>query len=425
MNNIFLIGFELEEDKKKVLKGSPWLVSNMYFCLKGWFPDMILSQVSFQKVLIWVQIHDIPPNLLTHDRVVKIGVVFPVFHFYEPTLEAMLGWQGFIRARVEIETNMPLLPGIACLDQSGKEIWIKFKYERLGELCVRSGRITHPTSRCTKPPRPDEGVEKPAENSFGPWMRAKETLGKYYPAKKQVPLEWAEPNMEEVNPPNAEYNGRAPSTSSSSEKQGEDLVSRKRKLPEEDVLLSPISESARRGHTGLMNTVAELVTDLHDTAPIHASASKPSWKKMARRAKVVYQPTPVELIQAFEATVEGSKDAMGQEAGNGLEVIKQKGYAGHFLGHLQSGDGSIKLVMEQRCFLSWGGSSSACTRVVIYYVEFPPLICNYALWLGYNGDRYSCFATVFGDPETDYGGVRAPGHACGMASVRSCNHNCP
>ncbi|KAJ4831277.1 hypothetical protein Tsubulata_048795 [Turnera subulata] len=271
MNNIFLIGFELEEDKKKVLKGSPWLVSNMYFFLKGWFLDMILSQ-------------------------------------------------GFIRARVEIETNMPLLPGIAFLDQSGKELWIKFKYERLGELCVRCGRITHPTSRCTKPPRPDEGVEKPAENSFGPWMRAKETLGKYYPAKKQVPLEWAEPNMEEVNPPNAEYNGKAPSTSSSSEKQGEDPVSRKRKLPEEDVLLSLISESVRRGHTGLMNTVAELVTDLHDTAPIHASASKPSWKKMARRAKVVYQPTPVELIQAFEATVEGSKDAMGQEAGNGLEV---------------------------------------------------------------------------------------------------------
>ncbi|KAJ4831911.1 hypothetical protein Tsubulata_033093 [Turnera subulata] len=232
INNIFLIGFELEEDKKKVLKGSLWLIL------------------------------DIPPNLLTHNRVVKIGAVFTVFHFYEPTLEAMY----------------------------------------------------------IKPPRPDEGVEKPAENSFGPWIRAKETLGKYYPAKKHVPLEMAEPNIEEVNPPNTGYNGRAPSTSSSSEKQGEDPVSRKRKLPEEDVLLSPISESARRGHTGLMNTVAELVTDLHDTAPIHALSSKPSWKKMARRAKVVYQPTPVELIQAFEATVEGSKDAMGQEARNGLEV---------------------------------------------------------------------------------------------------------
>ncbi|KAJ4824578.1 hypothetical protein Tsubulata_044954 [Turnera subulata] len=49
-NNIFLIGFELEEDKKKVLKGSPWLVSNMHFCLKGWFPDMILSQVLVYQV---------------------------------------------------------------------------------------------------------------------------------------------------------------------------------------------------------------------------------------------------------------------------------------------------------------------------------------------------------------------------------------
>ncbi|KAJ4850429.1 hypothetical protein Tsubulata_037168 [Turnera subulata] len=43
-NNISLYGFELEVDKRKVLKGTPWPVPNMYLCLKGWYPDMILSQ---------------------------------------------------------------------------------------------------------------------------------------------------------------------------------------------------------------------------------------------------------------------------------------------------------------------------------------------------------------------------------------------
>ncbi|KAJ4849837.1 hypothetical protein Tsubulata_049244 [Turnera subulata] len=219
MNNVFLIGFELEEDKKKVLKGSPWLISNMHFCLKGWFPDMILSQVSFRQVLFWVKIHDIPPNLLSHERVVKIGAAFPVFHYYEPTLEAMLGWQGFIRARVEIATGAPLQPGVSCLDQKDKEIWIRLQYERL-----------------------------------------------------------------------------APDAATSS---------KKRKLVEVETLMSPIHESARRTHTGIMNTVAELITDLHDASPIHASASKPSWKKLARKAKVKYQPSQVDLIQEFEAMAEG------------------------------------------------------------------------------------------------------------------------
>ncbi|KAJ4844879.1 hypothetical protein Tsubulata_004376 [Turnera subulata] len=194
-NNVFLIGFELEEDKKKVLKGSPWLVSNMNFYLKGWYPDMILSQVSFRQVMFWVQLHDILSSLLIHEKIARIRAVFPVFHHSEPSLEAMLGWKGFIRAHVEIETDKPLLPGVACLDLNGKENWIKFQYERLGELCCRCGLITHPTNRCLRNPQPDEGIEREAEDSFGPWMRAKEMVGKHYPAIKQISLE----QQEDVN----------------------------------------------------------------------------------------------------------------------------------------------------------------------------------------------------------------------------------
>ncbi|KAJ4826775.1 hypothetical protein Tsubulata_001974 [Turnera subulata] len=169
-NYIFLIGFELEADKKKVLKGTPWLVSSMHFCLK-----------------------------VAHDKIFKIGSVFLVLHFYEPTLEAMLAWQCFIRARIEIATDMPLLPGVACRDSNGNEIWVHFLYERSGEICSRCGNITHPTSRCTKPSKPGEGIEKQAEDSYGPWMRVKELFGKHYPAKKQIPLEeQEEPSVKET-----------------------------------------------------------------------------------------------------------------------------------------------------------------------------------------------------------------------------------
>ncbi|KAJ4831474.1 hypothetical protein Tsubulata_015225 [Turnera subulata] len=148
-NNIFLIAFELEEDKKKVLKGSPWLVSNMHFCLKGWFPT-------------------------------------------EPT---MLGWQGFIRARIEVESEMPLLSGVMCLDQNGKEFWVRFQHERLGKLYCHCGKITHPRSRCLKPSRSGGRIERQAKDSFGLWMHAKEMLSKHYPARKQIPLEVQEKTM--------------------------------------------------------------------------------------------------------------------------------------------------------------------------------------------------------------------------------------
>ncbi|KAJ4845172.1 hypothetical protein Tsubulata_013692 [Turnera subulata] len=274
------------------------------FLLEGMVPGH--DPLPSSQALFWVQIHDIPPNLLTHDHVVKIGAVFLVFHFYEPTLEAMLGWQGCIRARVEIETDIPLIPGVACLDQAGREIWIKFKYERLGELCIRCGRITHPTGRCTKPIRLNEGVERPAEDSFGPWLRAREVFGKYYPARKQIPLDAIDENQGD-DEQNAEGgDGRTSPTPSITTGPCVGTVSKKRKMVKEEELQSPIKDSARRDHTGLMNTVAELVTDLRDFDPIHAFASRPTWNKMARRARIDYEPTTVELIQSFEATMEGT-----------------------------------------------------------------------------------------------------------------------
>ncbi|KAJ4835333.1 hypothetical protein Tsubulata_044461 [Turnera subulata] len=323
-NKVFLIGFELEEDKKKVLKGTPWLVSNMHFCLKGWYPDLILSQVSFRQVLFWVQIHDIPTALLSHEKIAKIGSVFPVFHHYEPSLEAMLGWQGFVRARVEIVSDMPLLPGVACLDQSGKEIWIRFQYERLGELCHRCGRITHPTIRCIKPHRQGEEGDRPAEENFGPWMRAKEVFGKHYPAKKQVSMDTPDVLTESDE---AQATGGDPNINAISPCSNNIItrsVSKKHKAVEE-VLMSPINENARRAHTGMMNTIAELVTDLHDASPIHSSASKPSWKRMARTTKVKYQPSTLDLIQAFdmeaEGRVSGNEDRPHHDIDNGVTDV--------------------------------------------------------------------------------------------------------
>ncbi|KAJ4847325.1 hypothetical protein Tsubulata_037254 [Turnera subulata] len=213
---------------------------------------------------------------------------------------------------------MPLLPGVACLDPTGKEIWVRFQYERLREICYRCSRFTHPTSRCPKPSRPGEGIERPTKDNYGPWMRAKELLGKHYPAKKQVPLDVQDEQMENGKMQDLDGDNNADITSSLPDGTGGGSVSKKRKVMEE-AILSLIKENAPRAHTGMMNTVAELITDLHDASPIHASASKPSWKKMARATKVKYQPSTLELVQAFDIVAEGRSlelDGGQQHAGD-------------------------------------------------------------------------------------------------------------
>ncbi|KAJ4846426.1 hypothetical protein Tsubulata_042976 [Turnera subulata] len=198
-NNVFLIGFELEEDKKKVLKGTPWLVSHMHFCLKGWYPDLILSQICL----------------------------------------CYLGWRVWINL--------------------GKKFGLGFS------MNVLVNYATDEVSMDT----PDVPTESDEAQPTG-----------------------GDPNINAVSPCSNNIITRS--------------VSKKRKAVEE-VLMSPINENARRAHTGMMNTIAELVTDLHDASPIHSSASKPSWKRMARTTKVKYQPSTLDLIQAFDMEARGGK----------------------------------------------------------------------------------------------------------------------
>ncbi|KAJ4833652.1 hypothetical protein Tsubulata_001284 [Turnera subulata] len=133
---------------------------------------------------------------------------------------------------------------------------------------------------CPKPKRKDEGVDKRDELSFGPWRKAKETYVKHYPAKKQLPVKIQDDVMIEEA-----LNTHVPARG------------------DEEGPIPPNSQT----HTGPMNTVTELVTKLEDYVLIHASASKPSWTRLARSAKVKYQPTTVELMQLDQMEEERMK----------------------------------------------------------------------------------------------------------------------
>jgi hypothetical protein len=59
----------------------------------------------------------------------------------------------YLRIQVNIDTSQPLKPGFH-LPRSGKnDLWISFRYERLGDYCTKCGLIGHKKLGC--PHRPD------------------------------------------------------------------------------------------------------------------------------------------------------------------------------------------------------------------------------------------------------------------------------
>ncbi|KAJ4844984.1 hypothetical protein Tsubulata_047373 [Turnera subulata] len=214
--------------------------------------------------------HDVPSDLSTISKIVRRGNAFPIFLYYEHSLENVLGWQGFVSARIEFLFIHPLRPGVHVLDTEGKEIWLKFKYERLGEFCFRCGVILHPTFKCKNEKRPNEGKELPEDDSYGPWIWAREVYGKHYSGQKsftrttqQAPLDAADASGDWM-PPQEDAEVRTPMDTQGKMKYGTDPS------------LSPITEAAQKHHKEVVHTVAQIVEELDTNTPVQNSAAKPS-----------------------------------------------------------------------------------------------------------------------------------------------------
>ena len=55
---------------------------------------------------------------------------------------------GFVRARVMVDITKPLCRRRVISLESGTELWVSFKYERLPNLCYWCGCLTHTDRDC-------------------------------------------------------------------------------------------------------------------------------------------------------------------------------------------------------------------------------------------------------------------------------------
>ena len=54
----------------------------------------------------------------------------------------------FIRVRVLIDISLPLCHGRLITMENGEKVWVKFKYERLPNICFWCGRLNHSDKNC-------------------------------------------------------------------------------------------------------------------------------------------------------------------------------------------------------------------------------------------------------------------------------------
>ncbi|XP_035547259.1 uncharacterized protein LOC118348856 [Juglans regia] len=148
-SNLFLVEFEDDRDKQRILWEGPW---------------------SFDCYLVLLK--QLEGNY-KGGRLIgnKIGIVEEV-----DGEQSEVAWGEYLRIRVRVNISQPLMRGITVkLGQFGS-VWIRFAYERLPNFCYMCGKLGHQQKDCEI--NGTQGARDTDQLPFGPWLHVGTTMGR-------------------------------------------------------------------------------------------------------------------------------------------------------------------------------------------------------------------------------------------------------
>lgn len=139
----YMVKFDLEADREKVIGGGPWMIFDHYLAVSKWSPDFVSTTAKVEKTLVWVRFPCM--NLVFYDESLLLAMASTIgkpIKVDEHTLKVERG--RFARVCVEIDLNQPVV-GKICV----KGTWYKVEYEGLHVLCGKCGCYGHVTRNCS------------------------------------------------------------------------------------------------------------------------------------------------------------------------------------------------------------------------------------------------------------------------------------
>ncbi|XP_042964587.1 uncharacterized protein LOC122298799 [Carya illinoinensis] len=133
-STMFLVEFDDVSDKENVLREGPWTFDKHLVLFAEADGRLQVQQIKLETASFWVRLHDLPIMARNVHVGQKLGEKIDIVE--EVDLEkGEVEWGEYLRVRVKLNVNEPLLRGSKLSVGGGQSVWIRFSYERLPNLC--------------------------------------------------------------------------------------------------------------------------------------------------------------------------------------------------------------------------------------------------------------------------------------------------
>uniref|UniRef100_A0A7N2LGK0 Zinc knuckle CX2CX4HX4C domain-containing protein n=1 Tax=Quercus lobata TaxID=97700 RepID=A0A7N2LGK0_QUELO len=164
-----LFTFEKKEEVERITSNSPWSFDKHLVVLQWYDKEVPLRALEFNKIPIWVQIHDVPIRFMNKTVAEKLCEV--VGEVCKNIDEGETDGGSFLRMKVTIDVSKPLCRGRRISLSQGEQSWVSFKYERLPNICYWCGCLNH-VDRDWDLWIESEGKLTKENQAYGAWIRA-------------------------------------------------------------------------------------------------------------------------------------------------------------------------------------------------------------------------------------------------------------
>jgi hypothetical protein len=147
--NLFLIEFENEWDKSRIMEGRPWTFDGSLVSLVDYDGLTPVSELEFEKAAFWVRIYNLPLACMSRATGLRIGASVGKVEEIEVDDDGV-GRGEYLRVHIILDLSKPLSRG-RHLKLRERTIWIDFKYEKIPCFCFNCGAIQHGNRGCVHP----------------------------------------------------------------------------------------------------------------------------------------------------------------------------------------------------------------------------------------------------------------------------------